>query len=409
MKYKHTATNLGLIVTLLSALTNCAATDKDHTGIFPDGGDKICDPNDAVIPCFVGKTEPCNNFSSGYAGDELCMKPPINGFQYHIGPTNYDDPNEIEKWILPAGGYDANDPRAVILGSEADVNWCYYMKTPNDAEIFTGEYYSHMRPGSHHFIMFGLAADSDLNDSTAPESCSGQNSQVASGANFLAGATRRVQNAAMVGDTEEDKGLGTPTAAHQQLNMNLHFVNPGETPVLQEIWVNMIEKPAGEVTSIIKAIEWLGGLGMDIPPAAHQVLQSDASVCSPPFDDTRILGITAHMHSSTTRVSMYRQVAGSSTKELIFDDFNWEEPTVWLFNSKFINESPDRVVNRSGSAFNGTLVANTKDKFTWECEVQNNTNVNLQFSDKAFTGEMCNVFGMYAEPAASKPWQCFFF
>jgi len=334
-------------------------------------------------------------------GDELCLKAPDDGFQLHVGPANYDDPAELEKWTLPAGGFPGQGP---------DVNWCFYMKTPNDVDTYTGGYYSHMRPGSHHFIMFGLAAGTDVPDSEVPNDCGDRNGQVFGGANFLAGATREVQNATMFGDAPEDQGLGSPIPAHQQLNMNLHFVNITDHPILEELWVNMINKPSDEVTNIVKAIEWLGGVGMSIKPQEHTVLDSSKnSECNAPLGDTRLLGVTAHMHANTVRVSMYHE-SPDVEKELIFDDFNWSEPTVWLFNSKYTNKAPgaDRSLAKSGSAKNGVFMAGTQDKFSWECEVNNTTNETLKFSDKAYSGEMCNVFGMYSSPVAQAPWMCFF-
>jgi hypothetical protein len=365
-----------------------------------------CDPNDPKIPCFKDKAEPCDGYKSDqgdgtpFPGDELCLKPPSNGFQLHVGPSedDFSDPDKLQPWILPAGGFPGQGP---------DTNWCYYMKTPNDEMVYSSEYYAHMRPGSHHYIMFGVKGD--VPDSTIPSSCAQRNAEIGGGANFLSGATREVQNASMFGDAPEDQGLGSPVDPHQQLNMNLHFFNVTDHPVLMELWVNMIDKPADEVTNIVKAIEWLGGLGMKIPPHQSQTLQSPSSCASPTdIPEVRILGVTAHMHANTVRVSMYHQAAGSTDKELVFDDFSWSEPTVWLFNSKLTNPTPDRTASKSGAAKSGVFTVTPQDKFSWECQVDNKTDSTLVFSDKAITGEMCNVFGMYASPVAKNPWNCYF-
>jgi hypothetical protein len=379
----------------------CSSSKTDTSKAAGTTGTPACNPNDPDIPCVVGKTEPCDNFHTSFpGGDNLCMKPPVNGYQLHVGPANYDDPVEIEKWTLPAGG--------IPGGGGPDYNWCYYMKTPNDHDIYTNGYVAHMRPGSHHYIMFGLGAGADVPDSTGPSSCANRNAQIGGGANFLSGATRQVQTATMFGDAPEDVGLGSPMAAHEQLNMNLHFVNITDKPVLQELWVNMFEKAADEVTDVVKAMEWLGGLSMNIKPHTQQTLQSPASSCAAPLSDTRLLGVTAHMHANTVRVSMYHQAPGAAAKELIFDDFNWEEPTVWRFNNTIKNDLPDRAASKSGSPKNGVFMATPSDTFSWECEVNNTQDVALQFSDKAYSGEMCNVFGMYSSPAATKPWNCYF-
>jgi hypothetical protein len=373
--------------------------DKDKTGETSTAS--TCDPNDPKIPCFKDKAEPCDgDFHTDFKGDDLCLKPPVNGFQLHVGPSDYTDPDEINKWVLPAGGFPGQGP---------DVNWCYYMKTPNDELVYTSEYYAHMRPGSHHYIMFGVNGGS-VPDSTAPDSCAQRNAQIAGGANFLSGATREVQNATMFGDAPEDEGLGAPVEPHQQLNMNLHFVNISDQPVLEELWVNMIQKPADEVSVIVKAMEWLGGLGMNIPPHSNQTLKSPPTSCASPadIDSVRILGVTAHMHANTVRVSMYHTAPGATDRELVFDDFNWSEPTVWLFNSKVTNPLPNRSASVSGAPLSGVFNVTPQDKFSWECEVDNKTDSTLTFSDKAYTGEMCNVFGMYASPAAKAPWNCYF-
>jgi hypothetical protein len=380
------------------------STGKNNTpGDTMTGGmADSCDPNDPKIPCFKDKAEPCaNKIHTDFPGDDLCLDPPKNGFQLHVGPSDYTNPDEVNNWVLPPGGFPGQGP---------DVNFCYYMKTPNDTEVYTSEYYANMRPGSQHYIMFGVNG-SDVADSTKPDSCAARNSQIAGGANFLSGATREVQNATMFGDAPEDEGLGSPIEPHKQLNMNLHFVNITDQPVLEELWVNMIQIPNDEVTNIVKAIEWLGGLTMNIPPHQNQLLQSPAAACTGPStlpDGVRILGVTAHMHANTVRVSMYHQAPGSSNKELVFDDFNWSEPTVWLFNSKLTNPMPDRNAMKSGAPISGVFNVGPQDKFTWECDVENKTDSTLTFSDKAYTGEMCNVFGMYASPKATAPWLCLF-
>src|SRR5204862_994866 len=99
-------------------------------------------------------------------------------------------------------------------------------------------YYSHMRPGSHHQIIFVLSGD--VPDSTGMDSCASRNSGVLGGASFLAGATREVQDAAMFGGAPEDARIAGEVPPHQQLSVNLHFVNITDKPLVQEIWVNMI-------------------------------------------------------------------------------------------------------------------------------------------------------------------------
>jgi hypothetical protein len=45
------------------------------------------------------------------------------------------------------------------------------------------------------------------------------------------------------------------------------------------------------------------------------------------------------------------------------------------------------------------------DTIDWECDITNdNVAGGLQFANAVYTGEMCNMFGMYA-PTYGQPWQ----
>jgi hypothetical protein len=215
----------------------------------------------------------------------------------------------------------------------------------------------------------------------------------------------------MFGGAPEDSRIASETPAHQQVSINLHFVNITDTPKVMEIWVNMIaiDYPASEIKQRIKAMEWYGGVGMDIAPGVHTTIEgaTDGS-CQPP-EELRILGVTGHVHASTTRFAMYMQRAGESTKTQIFEDYNWEEPTVFRFNSTTTNTAPDAVAKMPGASISGQLLAHPGDQFSWECEVVNKRQVNLTFSDRAYDGEMCNVFGMFASTNPQGPWSCFSF
>jgi hypothetical protein len=106
---------------------------------------------------------------------------------------------------------------------------------------------------------------------------------------------------------------------------------------------------------------------------------------------------------------MYMQRAGETTKTQVFEDYNWTEPTVFRFNSATTNTAPDPTAKVPGANINGVYNVSRGDTFSWECEVENKRNVTLTFSDKAYDGEMCNVFGMYAADNPTDPWLCFSF
>ena len=78
---------------------------------------------------------------SGFPGDNLALCPPADeddGFLFHYGPSNYDDPDEMAKYILEAGG---------------EEEMCVFLRTPNTETVYVGDFHGRMRPGSHHLIV----------------------------------------------------------------------------------------------------------------------------------------------------------------------------------------------------------------------------------------------------------------
>jgi len=79
--------------------------------------------------------------------------------------------------------------------------------------------------------------------------------------------------------------------------------------------------------------------------------------------------------------------------------YNWKEPSEWVF-SRAVTNAPRPVSVKSGG-YNGVLTVQGR-YFNWECEVNNQSAVVLNFSNHVYTGEMCNVFGFYYGPARQR-------
>src|SRR5260221_7301942 len=94
---------------------------------------------------------------SGFDGDEACLvaPAPADGVQLHFGPKDYDDPDEVSRFVVAPG---------------REVDWCYFTKLPNQTDLVYGQRHGSMRPGSHHFIARALA---DLDVPTGFADCKG--------------------------------------------------------------------------------------------------------------------------------------------------------------------------------------------------------------------------------------------
>ena len=92
-------------------------------------------PTTAPPPSIV-----CGDTKGVYKGDQDCILPPPagQGFQLHYGPADYDDPNELSKYVINPGQEDN------IFVPET---------TPNTTQIYYYKRQYRLRPGSHHLIV----------------------------------------------------------------------------------------------------------------------------------------------------------------------------------------------------------------------------------------------------------------
>lgn len=386
-----TRTRLFALVGSVCALsTACGGNGKD---VAAGAAAETCDPA-GKVPCFEGIAEPCRGIHSGYDGDEYCRAAPdpSTGFQIHVGPEDYSNPDAVSKYLAKPGD---------------ETNWAEVVQTPNDEIAFWDGYYSYMRPGSHHFILFGMPAGSAPPTGTGPTMNGGgaESAVGALGGEFLAGATVTVQDA--MPHVPEDQGSASEVPPKSNYAVNLHFINNTDHDLIQEIWVNFHYIPEDEIVHWHRAITWYGGYGMNIPPGTAYTLQGGAT-CAPPANasNVRIIGVTGHVHANTNEYSASMVRDGQTT--LLFQDFDWHDPLEFRYNTKADNGTPDATAKTPGG-YSGVLEVQPTDRFSWECQGFNKSNVNLTFSNRVYDGEMCNVFGFYqTDTKDSAPWTCAF-
>jgi len=319
---------------------------------------------------------PCN-IRSGYDGDEFCILPPdpSKGFQLHYGPTNYDDPEEVKKYVLMPG---------------QETTDCIFMKTPNDMEVFHSEYHGRMRPGSHHMLVF--TRSSEMPDSVGPEQCN----QGLDTAMILGAQTPTIDIDRSQSPAPENEGLAQKLMPRAQAVFQLHYLNSSNKPMLREAWANVIYRDPSTVKILSDPIFFLAGLAANIPPNTTRITRGQA----PAPQDVRLVAATGHYHSHTVRFSAWSVIGGE--RRQIFEDYDWHDPKMFTFDSLQMN-TPWNAAEKKAGAWSGVLNMTAGDRIEWECEVVNDSNVTLRFGDAVHTGEMCNMFGYYA-PSNGRPW-----
>jgi hypothetical protein len=237
---------------------------------------------------------------TNYPGDEYCILPPpaAKGFQIHIGPSNYDNPEP--EYILPPGAENVINLSAVT-GNEKDV--LYYFRQYR------------MRPGSHHVIISA-------------------NGKSIGGTQNLA---RDQPDFGIIPPENEDVGI--PLAAKSPITANMHFYNFTDKPMVRELWVNYWYKDPAEVKETANRIFSPTSVNAAVAHS-HVVVGASCAV----EGTGRLLALSGHRHLNNVRFSVWLNSKGK--RDLVFDDYDSEHPGELEFNSDQSNAQPHGEVLR---------------------------------------------------------------
>lgn len=352
-------------------------------------------------------TAPCNLHTDfgDVDGDTQCLLAPdaAHGMQFHYGPTNYKDPVEVAKYTLQPGG---------------EVTDCVFFNTTNTDTVYFDAYHSRMRSGSHHMLLYiqasggpSIGDNGQISFSGAPITETGSNgptdcNQGLSTRNLFGAQTATLDVDQLTAGAAENNGLAVQIPAKQQGVLQAHFINATSKPILREVWANILYVDKSQVTQLGDPIFFIGGIQMNVPMGQSQAITSSATVPSGVAPDFRLVIGTGHYHAHTTQFTAWATVNGQ--KEQIIQEYGIlgvaPEPKTWYFDSAQTNPTPDTATQTSGAA-SGILHMQTGDTISWECDVtNNNVEGGIKFANAVYTGEMCNMFGMYV-PSFGGPWQ----
>lgn len=326
----------------VTAATNAGA-DAKPPAVASDGAR----PERAMDEC---------GLHTSYAGDEYCIKPPPpdKGFQLHIGPSNYDNPEP--KYVLQPGEESTTDFQAV---------------SGNKEPVYFYARQFRMRPGAHHNIITSSSA------SNAVQTMFDTGHRIGTSNNLSEDSPK---NGAVA---PENEGVGIPLAANSPISVSLHSINTSQQPQLREIWVNFWYRDAKQVTEPVEELFAIGDPTFALEPGADKVLGPYR--CNIPSAG-RMLWFYGHRHANNVRFSAWR-VRGDK-RDLFYEAYHWEEPLVLEFASTINNPVPDRDAKLEGG-WSGILDLEPGDQIEWECHVVNKTDGTLRFTNNTYTGEMC--------------------
>jgi hypothetical protein len=322
------------------------APSTPPAGMDPPATDEPATPQEPTLAL-----DECD-LDTKWPGDEYCILAPDadKGFQLHIGPSNYDNP---EPQYLVNAGDEINEILPATSGNQEDVY--YYWRQYR------------MRPGSHHMIL------------------SKGGGGFGGGGGRMGGSQTPAKDSPTGGViAEENAGVGMPLAARSPLSFSLHYFNFSDEPIIKDVWVNVWYRDEAEVTE--PASEVFSMLPINIAPGRHVVLSGDCAING----TGRLLTLYGHRHANNLRFSAWRERGGM--RELVFEDYDWHEPTVLEYSSIITNDPPNPAMKVAGG-YSGVLDVKAGDNIHFECEIVNMTNNTFRGANEAIDDEMCILVG----------------
>ena len=310
--------------------------------------------------------------STSYADDHACIPAPKpgEGIQIHIGPSNYDDPEEVAKYIMHPG---------------EESSECFTLRTPNTEDVTYQSFVLSGRAGTHHMI-------NTLYEGELPTgmfgACGGRNSETATPAGSLPGASKAYMPRSQV--APEYAHVGQVLKAEALLQADMHYFNFTDQDIVREVWLNLYFAPEGtEVTELTNVIRGFGGLGWNrepIQPGTDEVYKYECPIQG----DGNILSLLGHYHAHGKQFTASIRRKGSDQAEKVFEMFDYLEPATFDYNT--VTNNPEFSPSSPG-AVSGVLEVKDGDVLMWDCHIINDDAVPLRYVNEVKTGEMCNVWG----------------
>lgn len=321
----------------------------------------------------------CGDLHSNFPDDRACIAAPSPdiGYQVHVGPANYDDPDEVAKFVIKPG---------------EEKSECYALRTTNEAEIVYQTSALSARSGTHHIVNTIWSGDMptgvfdgeicgsnvDPLDANAPK-------QVAS----APGASKPYMERRSVAPEFADVARKLPAKALMLSSM--HFYNFTDKDILREYWLNFYYPPKeAEIKRTTEDIAAVGGLGWilnPIPAGADMVYKFECPIAGNGW----IYNLNGHFHLHGRHFAAAIKRKGSGMSEKIYEMYDPHEPALFEYNS--ITTNP-MFSDALPGALSGVLPVSDGDVLQWECHVVNDSSRALGYANEVDTAEMCNVYGL---------------
>lgn len=207
-----------------------------------------------------------------------------------------------------------------------------------------------MRPGSHHFILYGfrnpnnLAPLNQIRDLRYPDgSLNVVTFQQMGNHIFNFGGSEANM------DYTFPEGTAVEIAPGATFDMNSHYYNKGANPIQGEVYINLFTTNKANVKNTLKVLD-LANNNLTIPPKKKTVISKTFT-----FDkNIRVVTLLSHTHKFGEKFEIVIK-GGSRDGEVVYTSTNWEHP-------EKINYTPYISLKKGEGLTSRITYNNTSDK-----------------------------------------------
>ncbi|AFK04225.1 hypothetical protein Emtol_3092 [Emticicia oligotrophica DSM 17448] len=199
----------------------------------------------------------------------------------------------------------------------------FFVRKPlgNTETVYVNRMQISMRPGSHHFILYGFRNNVNL----APLN-QVRDLRNSDGSYNLVTFAQMGNHVFNFGGSEANsdytfpEGTAVEVPANATFDMNSHYYNKGTKALSGEVDINLYTTKKENVKNVLKVIDF-GNQNLNLPPKQRTVLTKDFT-----FDkNVKIVMLFSHTHKYGEKFEILIK-GGARNGEVVYTSTNWEHP-----------------------------------------------------------------------------------
>lgn len=192
----------------------------------------------------------------------------------------------------------------------------------NTETVYINRFQIKMRPGSHHFILYGFRDQNSLPAMNTIRDLRNRNGSLNLGV-FLE-MNNHVFNFGGMESLEDytfPEGTAVELPPNTTFDLNSHYFNKGAKSSTGEVGINLYTVPKSSVKKVVKVLD-LGNQTFSLPPKTRTVATKDFIFNK----NSKIVTLFSHTHKLGEKFEILIK-GGARNGQVIYTSTNWEHPT----------------------------------------------------------------------------------